>query len=214
MKPLGKRVLFQLFFTYLPLAVLVYILILFILIRRTAARDDAQAADIIVVLGAAQYNGRPSPVFRARLDHTAALFRRNYASRILTTGGYGFDRRYSEAGVGKSYLVKQNIPGDCILTEASGSTTVDSLEKSIELLKLQKFTRVIAVSDGFHLFRIKRILRDHKITAFGSPAQNSLIESSFRSRVWASLREVFVYTAYLAQHKLHLPIVDGPLSQE
>jgi uncharacterized SAM-binding protein YcdF (DUF218 family) len=213
MKPRRKRVLFQFFFTYLPLLVLLYILVLFVLIRRAATLDDAQAADIIVVLGAAQYNGRPSPVFRARLDHAANLFRRNVAHRILTTGGFGLDKRFSEAGVGKSYLEKLNIPGDCILTETSGSTTIDSLEKSIELLKQQKLTRVIAVSDGFHLFRIKRILRDHQITAYGSPAQNSLIESSFKSRALASLREVFVYTAYLIQHKLHVSFPAGTVSQ-
>jgi len=213
MKPRGKRALFQLFFIYLPLLVLLYILVLFVLIRQAATLDDAQTADIIVVLGAAQYNGRPSPVFRARLDHTATLFRRNVANRILTTGGYGLDRRFSEAGVGKTYLEKQDIPGDCILTEASGSTTIDSLEKSIELLKERKLTRVIAVSDGFHLFRIKRILRDHQITAYGSPARNSLIESSFKSRSLASLREVFVYTAYLVQHRVHVLIPAGTLSQ-
>jgi len=213
MKPRGKRVLFHFFFTYLPLLVLLYILVLFVLIRRAATLDDTQTADIIVVLGAAQYNGRPSPVFRARLDHTATLFRRNVANRILTTGGYGLDRRFSEAGVGKTYLEKQKIPGDRILTETSGSTTIDSLEKSIELLKQQNLTRVIAVSDGFHLFRIKRILRDHQITAYGSPAPNSLIESSFKSRSLASLREVFVYTAYLVQHKLHVPLPAGTLSQ-
>jgi uncharacterized SAM-binding protein YcdF (DUF218 family) len=213
MNPRGKRVLFQFFFTYLPLLVLLYILVLLVLIRRTAALDDSQAADVIVVLGAAQYNGRPSPVFKARLDHTANLFHRNLARRILTTGGYGLDRRFSEAGVGKSYLEKQNIPAECILTETSGSTTVDSLERSIELLQKRQLTRVIAVSDGFHLFRIKQILRDHHITAYGSPAQNSLIESSFRSRVLASLREVFVYTAYLVQHKLHVPRPTNALSQ-
>ena len=213
MKPRRKRVLFQFFFTYLPLLVLFYILVLFVLIRRAATLDDAQTADIIVVLGAAQYNGRPSPVFRARLDHAANLFRRKVAKRILTTGGFGLDKRFSEAGVGKSYLEKQNIPGDCILTETNGSTTIDSLEKSIELLKQQKLTRVIAVSDGFHLFRIKRILRDHQITAYGSPAQNSLIESSFKSRALASLREVFVYTAYLIQHKLHVSFPANTLSQ-
>lgn len=212
MNPRGKRVLFHCLFTYLPLLALLYILVLFVLIRRAATLDDAQTADVIVVLGAAQYNGRPSPVFRARLDHTAALFRKNVAARILTTGGYGLDRHFSEAGVAKTYLEKQNIPGACILTEASGSTTIDSLEKSIELLKRQKLTRVVAVSDGFHLFRIKRILRDHQIVAYGSPAQNSLIESSFRSRALASLREVFVYTAYLIQHKLHVPLAASTLS--
>jgi hypothetical protein len=109
-EPAGQASSCFIFFTYLPLLVLLYILVVFVLIRRAAALDDSQTADVIVVLGAAQYNGRPSPVFKARLDHTANLFRRNFANRILTTGGYGLDRRFSEAGVGKSYLEKQNIP--------------------------------------------------------------------------------------------------------
>jgi uncharacterized SAM-binding protein YcdF (DUF218 family) len=208
----GKRLLFQLLFVYFPLTVLAYIIVLYILIRRDAVRDDAQPADIIVVLGAAQYNGRPSPVFKARLDHTATLFRKNLASRIMTTGGYGPDSHYSEAGVGKSYLVKQSIPEECIFTETSGLTTTESLEKSVVFLRARKYSRVIAVSDGFHLFRIKKIFTDHQITAFGSPARHSLIESTFKSRAWASLREVFVYSAYLAQHKWHLPIVPDTLS--
>jgi uncharacterized SAM-binding protein YcdF (DUF218 family) len=202
----GKRILFQVLFAYLPLAAFVYVSTIFVLIRHTAARDDVQAADAIVVLGAAQYNGRPSPVFKARLDHTATLFKKNYASRIITTGGYGLDTRYSEAGVGKSYLVKQNIPGENILTETTGLTTTESIEKSIPYLKSQNLTRVIAVSDGFHLFRIKRIFRDHEIVAYGSPAQHSLIESNFKMRLWASLREVFVYTAYLAHYRFNLPV--------
>jgi uncharacterized SAM-binding protein YcdF (DUF218 family) len=206
MKQRGKRILFQILFTYLPLIAFVYVLMIYILIRHTAVRDDAQPADIIVVLGAAQYNGRPSPVFKARLDHTVELFKKNVARRIMTTGGYGLDPRYSEAGVGKSYLLKRNIPEECIVTETRGLTTTESIEQSIPFLKTRNLTRVIAVSDGFHLFRIKRIFRDHQITAYGSPAQNSLIESNFRSRAWASLREVFVYTAYLAQRKLHTPI--------
>ena len=208
----SKRILFQTFFTYLPLTAFIYIFVIYALIRRTAARDEAQSADIIVVLGAAQYNGRPSPVFKARLDHTAALFRKSYASRIMTTGGHGFDSRYSEAGVGKSYLVKQDIPAECILTEDSGLTTIESIEKSIHFLKDQNLTHVIAVSDGFHLFRIKRIFSDHQITAYGSPARSSLIESNLKSRTWHSLREVFVFTVYLVRQKLHLPISAHELS--
>ena len=206
MKEHGKRILFQVFFSYLPVIILAYILVLYVIIRRTAVRDDAQQADIIVVFGAAQYNGRPSPVFRARLDHAAMLYRKNYASKIMTTGGYGMDPRYSEANVGKNYLMKLSIPADCIFTESNGQTTFESIDRCLEFMKLQKLSKVIAVSDGFHLFRIKRMFLDHQVIAFGSPAQNSPIESNFRSRVWASLREVFVYTAYLAHHQLNLPI--------
>lgn len=206
MKERGKRLLFQIVFTYLPSLILAYILVLYALIRRGATLDESQPADIIVVLGAAQYNGRPSPVFKSRLDHASSLFKESYASKIMTTGGYGFDPRYSEAGVGKLYLARQNIPEDCIFTESSGLTTSESIEKTIEFLKQNHLTRVIAVSDGFHLFRIKRIFRDHEITTFGSPAHDSVIESNFRTRTLASLREVFIFTAYLARHKFHISL--------
>jgi uncharacterized SAM-binding protein YcdF (DUF218 family) len=201
-----KRMLFQLAFIYLPLVCFLYVLVLFALIRQTAGRDEAQPADIIIVFGAAQYNGRPSPVFKARLDHTALLFKRNLAQKIMTTGGHGVDSRFTEAEVGKEYLTRQNIPLECIFVEPSSLTTLESVQRFLEFLRLQNLNRVIAVSDGFHLFRIKRIFQDHHVTVFGSPARNSPIESSLRSRVWASLREVFVYTAYLAQKKLNLPI--------
>jgi len=205
MKERGKRFVFLLFFTYVPLIILAYITFVYGLIRRSAIRDDAQQADLIIVFGAAQYNGRPSPVFRARLDHTANLFKSNYAKKIITTGGHGFDARFTEAAVGRDYLIRQSIPADCILTEPSGSTTLDTIEKLLEFLKVQNLTKVIAVSDGFHLFRIKQIFGDNRIVAYGSPAKHSPIESNFRSRVWASIREVFVYTGYLVQRKMHLP---------
>ncbi len=185
---------------------------MFVLIRRAATIDDSQEADIIVVLGAAQYNGRPSPVFRARLDHTAQLFRRTsrtaYSPREATASTGAFRKLGWERPIWRNRMSRRTA-----FLSRRVATTIDSLEKSIELLKQQKFTRVIAVSDGFHLFRIKRILRDHQITAYGSPAQNSLIESSFRSRLLASLREVFVYTAYLVQHRLHVPLPANSLSQ-
>jgi vancomycin permeability regulator SanA len=202
----GKRVLFHIVFAYLPLLGFLYIVIVFVLIRRSATTEDAQPADIIVVLGAAQYNGRPSPVFKVRLDHSVSLFRRNYARLIMTTGGHGLDPRFSEAGVGKAYLLRQNIPEQCIVADASGSNTTESIERSVPYLKMQNFNHVIAVSDGFHLFRIKQIFRNHQITAYGSPARNSLIESNAKSRISASVREVFVYTAYLIQYYTHLHI--------
>jgi uncharacterized SAM-binding protein YcdF (DUF218 family) len=208
MKAVGKKLTFRLLLTCLPLLVLSYILILYGLIRRTAARDDAQQADIIIVFGAAQYNGRPSPVFKARLDQTAGLFKSNYSKRIMTTGGHGPDARFTEAEVGRDYLVKLNIPSQCIFTEPSASTTLGSINKVLEFLRLEHLDRVIAVSDGFHLFRIKQIFRDNQIAAYGSPARHSPIESNLKSRTWASLREVLVYSAYLAHQKLHLPIAE------
>lgn len=206
MKAAGKKLIFRLLFTCLPLLALSYILILYGLIRRTALTDEAQQADVIIVFGAAQYNGHPSPVFKARLDHAADLCKNNYAKTIITTGGHGIDARFTEADVGRDYLVKQNIPPECIVAEPSASTTLDTIKKVLEFLRLEHLDRVIAVSDGFHLFRIKQIFRDNQIVAYGSPARHSPIESKLKSRTWASLREVLVYTAYLAHQKLHLPI--------
>jgi len=209
MKAAGKKLIFRLLFTCLPLLALSYILILYGLIRRTALTDEAQQADIIIVFGAAQYNGHPSPVFKARLDHAAKLFKNKYAKKIMTTGGHGIDARFTEADVGRDYLAKQNIPPECIVTEPSASTTLATIKSVLEFLRLEHLDRVISVSDGFHLFRIKQIFRDNQVVAYGSPAKQSPIESKLKSRVWASLREVLVYTAYLARQKLHVPIPEA-----
>ena len=206
MKERSKKFLFYLFFVYLPSLFFFYVLVLYVLIRHTARQDEAQPADIILVFGAAQYNGRPSPVFKARLDHTAILFKQNLAGKIMTTGGHGVDSRFTEAEVGRRYLVRQNIPENSIFVEPNSLTTLESIQKFLEFLKSQNMNKVIAVSDGFHLFRIKQIFQDHNVTVFGSPARNSPIESSLRSRAWASLREVFVYTGYMAQKKFGVPI--------
>jgi uncharacterized SAM-binding protein YcdF (DUF218 family) len=116
------------------------------------------------------------------------------------------DPRFSEAEVGRAYLIKQGIPASCIETEASGLTTLSSIQKIMKVLQRQPIRRVVVVSDGFHLFRIKQIFQDHQVVVFGSPARNSPIESSWKSRVRASLREVAGYTVYVAREKLHLPI--------
>ncbi len=206
MRAPGKKLIFRWLFTYLPLLALSYILILYGLIRWTASTEDVQPADIIVVFGAAQYNGRPSPVFKARLDQTASLFKSSYAKKIMTTGGHGLDARFTEAQVGKDYLIKQKIPPDSIFTEPSASTTLGTIKRVLEFLRREHLDRVIAVSDGFNLFRTKQIFLDNPITVYASPAKHSPIESRLKSRLWASLREVFVYTIYLARQKLHLPI--------
>src|SRR5512144_157130 len=93
-------------------------------IERQSRRDEAQPADLIVVLGAAEYRGRPSPVLRARLDHALQLYRRGLAPRILTTGGAGGDPIFTEGGVGRSYLVAKGVPSESIVVEIEGESTV------------------------------------------------------------------------------------------
>jgi uncharacterized SAM-binding protein YcdF (DUF218 family) len=168
----------------------------FINIRHQAARNEAQVADCIVVLGAAQYNGRPSPVFRARLEHAAELFRQGLAPHIITTGGFGPDKRYSEAGSARDFLIRHGIPGTAIEADPSGETTLQSARTVKSRLDQGNYKSCILVSDGFHLFRSKAIFSREGITVFASPAPGSPIENSRSARWWYSLREVFVYTAF------------------
>lgn len=146
----------------------------------TARRDDATPADAIVVLGAAQYNGRPSPVFRARLDHAAALFRRGLAPLVIVTGGVGTGESLSEASVGRDYLLTEGLPASAVATEAAGHTSAASIRAAATHLRAQGGRRVVLVSDGFHLLRLRFLARRLGLGATGSPAPESPITSHSR----------------------------------
>ena len=154
MKPRRKRFAFKILAGYFSCAILIYALGVYALIRNEANRDDARPADSIIVFGAAQYNGRPSPVYRARLDHGMKLFKRKLSNRMITTGGYGMDPHFTEGEVGKAYLIHHGVPEDSIEMEASGLTTLSSIQQIVKVVRDQEFRRVVVVSDGFHLFRI------------------------------------------------------------
>src|SRR5215467_14240295 len=165
-------------------------------IRDYAVRDEAHKADAIVVLGAAQYNGRPSPVLKARLDHAYELFENGYAQAIITTGSYGPDPNFSEAQVGTKYLVQRGIDVTKIVTEQGSGTTYDSIRAASNLIHQKGWGSVLVVSDGFHLFRVKKMLADNGIIAYTSPAPNSPIEIGASRRFWYSVREVVLFSAY------------------
>ncbi len=165
-------------------------------IRLCAIRDDAQPAEVIVVLGAAQYNGRPSPVLKARLDHAYDLYRWRYAPAIITTGSYGPDPNFSEAQVSTRYLVQRGVDMGDIITEQGSGTTYDSIQAASELLKAKSWKTALVVSDGFHLYRAKKMFSDNGIQTYTSPAPNSPIEIESSQRFWHSLREVFLFSAY------------------
>jgi uncharacterized SAM-binding protein YcdF (DUF218 family) len=165
-------------------------------IRNSAVRDEAHAADAIVVLGAAQYNGRPSPVLKARLDHAFDLHSRGYAPAVITTGGYGPDPNFSEAHVSTQYLIKRGVDPANILTDQGGGTTYDSIQAAAGLMEAKGWKAVLVVSDGFHLYRLKRMFEDRGITAYTSPAPNSPIEVASSQRLWHSLREVLLFSVY------------------
>jgi uncharacterized SAM-binding protein YcdF (DUF218 family) len=165
-------------------------------VRAIASHDGAHIADAIVILGAAQYNGLPSPVLKARLDHALHLYKKGYSKAIITTGSYGPDPNYSEAHVATEYLTEHGVDAADIITEQASLTTHDSIRAASLLVKSKDWKTVLVVSDGFHLFRIREMFADEGITAYTSPAPDSPIEISASQRFWYSLREVFLFSAY------------------
>jgi uncharacterized SAM-binding protein YcdF (DUF218 family) len=144
-----------------------------------ASRDQATSSDAIVVLGAAQYNGRPSPVFRARLDHAAALYQRGLAPVVLVTGGVGEGDTVSESEVGRRYLVKAGLPDAAVLA-LPGTSTSSSLDVVAHWFSGRDSRRVLLVSDGFHMLRLQIIATRLGLVPFTSPAPNSPIRANPR----------------------------------
>ena len=173
-------------------------------IRAAAVRDEAVLSDVIVVLGAAQYNGRPSPVFKARLDHAIALFGSGHANLIVTTGGFGPDPNFSEAHVGARYLSENGIDASQIVMDQGSPTTYDTVKAVSGLMHSNGWKRAVAVSDGFHLYRLKTLFGDNGIDARTSPVPNSPLEAAVSNRVWFSLREVGLLSYYRARRVLGL----------
>ncbi|HUZ45131.1 MAG TPA: YdcF family protein [Terriglobia bacterium] len=165
-------------------------------IRRQATDDEARPAGAIVVFGAAEYNGRPSPVFKARLDHAFDLEERHLAPLVITTGGSGGDPRYTEGGVGRDYLIQQGVAARKILDETHGETTYQSVKAVVQLLRERGIKNCIAVSDGFHLYRVKLMFSSFGITAYASAAPASPIEAEPFPRAMYSLREMLLVTLW------------------
>ena len=140
-------------------------------------RDDAGRADAIIVLGAAQYEGRPSPVLRARLDHAASLWNRGLAPRMIVTGGRGVGDTTSEAAVGKRYLVQRGIPGDSIWMDTEGLTTSQSMVAVRRLLGVKANPSVLIVSDPFHMLRLAILARRLHMIPLLSPTRTSPIST-------------------------------------
>lgn len=151
------------------IALLIYLGSLARRIERQSTIDEARPADVIVVLGAAEYRGRPSPVLKARLDHGFELYQRKLAPRILTTGGAGGDPRFTEGEVGRDYLIGRGVPSESIIVEQEGESTVHSISAVAEILRRMNLESCIVVSDGYHIFRVKKILESGGFHVYGSP---------------------------------------------
>jgi uncharacterized SAM-binding protein YcdF (DUF218 family) len=143
-------------------------------------RDDARRAAAIVVLGAAQYDGKPSPVLRARADHAIDLFGRGLAERIIFTGGVGDRDTTSEAAVAQRYAIERGVPARAILMETVGRSTSESLEQVATLMDAAPTRDVILVSDPFHMLRLAILARRYGMNPLTSPTRTSPIALSWR----------------------------------
>ena len=147
-----------------------------------SSRDEAQPAQAIVVLGAAQYAGRPSPVLRARLDHALDLWNRRLASLLILTGGTGPGDTTSEAAVGRNYARTHGVPDTAILIENEGRTTSESMRAVAGMLEARGLQTALLVSDPFHMLRLRILARRFGFTPYTSPTQTSPISPNREQR--------------------------------
>jgi len=140
----------------------------YVQIESYANRDEAAPADAIAVLGAAEYDGRPSPVYRARLDHALDLYRRGIAPLIITLGGPGGDQ-YTEGQVGREYLMSMGVPEQDIIAETHSRDTEESARRIAVIARANGLRRLVVVSDGTHLFRIHAICAADGLDVLTSP---------------------------------------------
>ncbi|MFN8035569.1 MAG: YdcF family protein [Acidimicrobiia bacterium] len=152
-----------------------YFLVTFVQVWRSSRADHRRPSQAIVVLGAAQYDGRPSAVLRARLDHAADLYRAGIAPTVVVTGGKVPGDRYTEATVGADYLHSRGVPDSAILRETTSRSSWESLEAASRFLRAQHRTRVTLVSDPFHSLRIELIARELGLDPVTSPTRTSPI---------------------------------------
>ncbi len=197
--PLGRRV-FELarnLMALLGVFTTVYVVGLTLIISWQASRDEARPVDAIVVLGTAQYNGRPSAVLAARLDHAISLYNQGVAPVLVTTGGSGRDSRFTEGGVGRTYAMAQGVPAGAILSEEGGVSSWESLRNVAELLDARGWRRIVLVSDPFHMTRLKLMALGLGLEPSASPTRTSPISYRPAAEMFYVLREVAGVTVYV-----------------
>lgn len=167
-------------------------------IRHFAALDQAAPSDAIAVFGAAEYDGRPSPVFRARLDHARTLYERGIAPLIITLGGSGGDE-HSEGAVGREYLMGAGIPESAIIAETESRSTSESARRIAVIARANNLRRLVIVSDGTHMFRIHAICAADGLDVLTSPRPRTNTESASQDTD-AMEHEILTYTLW----RLHL----------
>ncbi len=179
-------------------AVLAWTRWVYVQIEHYRDQDQAAPADAIAVFGAAEYDGRPSPVYRARLEHAEALYNRSIAPLIVTLGGDGGDE-YSEGGVGREYLMGQGIPESQIIAETESRSTAEAARRLAVIARTNGFRRIVVVSDDTHLFRIHAMCAANGLDVLTSPRPRVTVEGG-STETDPIEHEILSYTAW----RLHL----------
>jgi len=186
----------------LALLVIVFLLVSAVIaarIQSASAGDPLRKTDAIVVFGAAEYAGHPSPVLKARLDHALDLLDQGLAPVVITTGGAGLDPVFSEGGVGREYLTKHGIPDVNLIGETQSGDTAESATRVSTIMFTNHLHSALVVSDAYHIFRIKQMMAQKGVEAFGAPRPESLPKTAW-GRFLGVSREVLSYWAW----KLHV----------
>lgn len=172
------------------------------MVDRAGRRDEAQEADAIVVLGAAQYVGRPSPVLRARVDHAVSLWKRGLAPTLILTGGTGVGDTTSEAAVARKYAMSRGVPDRAIVLEIKGRTTSESMRAVARIMDDRERKSVILVSDPFHMLRLSILARRFGLEPYTSPTRTSPITPNREER-WKYMvsESVKVPLAYIFERR-------------
>jgi uncharacterized SAM-binding protein YcdF (DUF218 family) len=175
------------------LAVLTTVMITAVHVVEAASEQQVTHADAIIVFGAAEYSGHPSPVLKARLDHALDLFHRGVAPVVITTGGAASDPKFSEGGVGKDYLMRHGVPENSLIAETQGRDTSESAVRVGVIMHANGLHSCIAVSDAYHVFRIRKLLLHEGIgPVYLAPRPDSRPHSMVQ-RASAVLRESTSY---------------------
>lgn len=173
--------------------VLLFLIVTAAEVIETSSRQELHVADAIVVFGAAEYSGHPSPVLRARLDHALDLFHRGIAPVVITTGGAAADPHFSEGGVGRDYLIHHGVPERSIIAETQGRDTAESAVRVAVIMRANGLHSCVAVSDAYHVFRIRKLLEHQGVRpVYTAPRLDTRPHSIFQ-RAGAALREAISY---------------------
>jgi uncharacterized SAM-binding protein YcdF (DUF218 family) len=174
-------------------SVVAFLAITAVQVVRTASLEEIHRADAIVVFGAAEYSGRPSPVLRARLDHALDVFHRGVAPVVITTGGAAADPTFSEGGVGRDYLMRHGVPERSLIAETQGRDTAESALRVGVIMRANGLHSCVAVSDAYHVFRIRKLLEHEGVApVYVAPRPDSRPRTTWQREV-AVLRESTSY---------------------